>query len=187
MQQSPIEGETSPFLQIYYTYAEEEEKPPAPPLGGIPRQKVPGWVRWPIRAFYLPFVCMDALMQKAAKLVIQPPYKQIGACKKRGNCCYYILLPKKKGWMNRFQIFWNTEILGFFLRDKTPCLSEGSEVYVMGCRYLNKDGSCRHYRFRPNVCRKWPLIEYFGYPRALKGCGFEAMRRGKYTQNRQIL
>ena len=32
---------------------------------------------------------------------------------------------------------------------------------------------------RPAVCRKWPLIEYFGHPRILKGCGFQAVHREK--------
>jgi hypothetical protein len=29
------------------------------PKGGIPKQKVPGWIRWPIRALFLPFVLLD--------------------------------------------------------------------------------------------------------------------------------
>jgi len=28
---------------------------------------------------------------------------------------------------------------------------------------------------RPVVCRKWPVIEIFGQPRMLKGCGFKAI------------
>ena len=49
---------------------------------------------------------------------------------------------------------------------------EEKEVYVMGCRYLQKNKRCKHYFLRPMVCRKWPIIEYFGYPKVLKGCGF---------------
>jgi Fe-S-cluster containining protein len=75
--------------------------------------------------------------------------------------------------VGRLHTFWSTEILGFYLRDEKTYLSEGKEVRVMGCRYLQKDGSCGHYHLRPTVCRKWPLIEHFGKPRILKGCGFK--------------
>ena len=44
----------------------------------------------------------------------------------------------------------------------------------MGCRYLREDGSCSEYRLRPQVCRQWPVIEHFGYPKILKGCGFRS-------------
>ena len=37
-----------------------------------------------------------------------------------------------------------------------------------------KDGSCGQYRLRPQVCRQWPVIEHFGQPKILKGCGFSS-------------
>ena len=49
---------------------------------------------------------------------------------------------------------------------------EGKEMRVMGCRYLNREGMCDQYKLRPSICRQWPKIEHFGYPRILKGCGF---------------
>lgn len=167
----------SPKLEFLYAYAAEETKAPATPIGGIPRQRLPGWIRWPIRTLLLPFVLIDLSVQRLARLFIAPPYKKAGECKKRGNCCFYILLPVKKGLLGWIHKFWSTEVLGFYLRDKTPYILEGKEVYVMGCRHLKKDGSCGHYALRPTVCRKWPLIEYFGQPRILKGCGFKAIPR----------
>ncbi|NGX59191.1 MAG: hypothetical protein KR126chlam3_00338 [Chlamydiae bacterium] len=149
------------------------------PQGEIPRQKVPGWIRWPLRAFFLPFVLLDVIMQKFARILLPPPYVKGGKCKKRGNCCYYIMIRKPKGiWGWIFQ-FWNMQINGFYLRSKEDFEYEGHRVMVMGCRYLQKDGSCKHYQFRPMVCRKWPVIEQFGIPRILKGCGFTATLRNK--------
>jgi Fe-S-cluster containining protein len=150
---------------------------PPDPKGGIPRQTVPGWIRWPIRLLFLPFILLDLCAQKIAKLLIKPPFKQVGQCLKRGNCCHYILIPKTKGFLGWLHLFWNQEINGFYFRDRKPHTFDDKPMYVMGCRYLQKDGSCKHYGLRPAVCRKWPMIEYFGYPRVLKGCGFKAENR----------
>ncbi len=157
--------------------AGEEDKRPPEPIGGIPKQYVPGWIRWPIRVLFLPLVLLDLFTQRVARILIRTPLKQIGKCKKRGNCCYYILLAESKGIFGKLYYLWNTEILGFYRRDQQIYQSEGKRVYVMGCRYLSKEGKCMHYALRPTVCRKWPMIEYFGRPRILKGCGFTAVPR----------
>jgi hypothetical protein len=158
--------------------AEEAEEVPPEPEGGIPKQWVPAFIRWPVRALLLPLMLIDQCAQKAALLLIRTPYKREGKCLKRGNCCHYILVPEAKGILGRLFYFWNTQMLGFYRR--TPLVYESDQkkrVYAMGCRYLKKDGSCGHYTLRPAVCRKWPVIEYFGHPRIIKGCGFKAVPR----------
>jgi len=155
----------------------EEEERPKEPEGGIPRQWLPGFVRWPLRLFLLPIILIDLAAQRVARWLIPPPFKRMGKCLRRGNCCYSILLPETKGILGRVFYFWNTQVLGFYRQDGLVYESEGKRVYVMGCRYLQKDGSCKHYALRPVVCRKWPMIEYFGVPRIIKGCGFKAVLR----------
>lgn len=155
--------------------AEEAEEQPLPPLGGIPKQWVPGWFRWPICIMVLPWILFDLYLQKLATLIIRPPFRKEGDCLKRGNCCHYILIPEPKGLLGRLNFFFNTQIYGFYPRYKEPYEYDGMKVTVMGCRYLQKDGSCGNYRLRPVVCRKWPVIEIFGQPRMLKGCGFKAI------------
>lgn len=159
--------------------AGDSAEPPPLPKEGIPRQKTPAWIRWPIRVFCLPFVLLDIAMQKFARFLVPPPYIQEGKCKKRGNCCHYIMIRKPKGIWGWLFHYWNTEINGFYQRSRDDYEYEGKPVMVMGCRYLQKDGSCKHYKLRPMVCRKWPVIEHFGYPRVLKGCGFTARPRHK--------
>lgn len=155
---------------------EAEEVPPEPP-GGIPRQWVPGFIRWPVRVLLLPFILIDLAAQRVARLIVRPPFKKEGTCLKRGNCCHYILVPEAKGVLGKLFYFWNTQILGFYRRGTDVHISEGKPIYVMGCRYLKKNGACGRYFLRPSVCRKWPVIEYFGYPRIIKGCGFKAAAR----------
>ncbi len=167
---------TDSLEELLLSAGEEESIPPEPP-GGIPKQFVPSWIRWPIRVLFLPLVVLDLFAQRIARFLIRPPFKQIGTCKKRGSCCHYILIPAPKGIFGKLYYLWNTQILGFYRRDNGIYESEGHKVHVMGCRYLSKKGTCTRYALRPAVCRKWPMIEYFGYPRILKGCGFKAVYR----------
>src|SRR5690242_13771248 len=170
------------ILENLLQNAGDEDSPPQEPPGGIPKQYLPGWIRWPIRVFFLPFVMLDLGAQRLARLLVRPPFKQVGKCKKRGNCCHYILIPATKGFFGKLYYLWNTEILGFYRRDQSNYQTERKQVYVMGCRYL-KQGKCTRYALRPAVCRKWPIIEYFGYPRILKGCGFKAIHRENTAAN----
>lgn len=162
--------------------AEESTSAPKPPLGGIPKQKLSPWIRWPLRAIMLPFLYLELIAEKIAKWIIPPPFKQVGTCKRRGNCCHYILLPEVKGFFGKLITFWHTEVFGFYPRTQEPYEYEGKKINVMGCRYLNKDGSCSKHFFRPKVCRSWPVIEIFGTPRLLKGCGYQAKVKKSYAK-----
>lgn len=157
--------------------------PPPLPNGRIPRRYLPGIIRWPIKVMMLPFLWLDSFSQKVAKLIIPPPFVRAGKCKKRGNCCHYILIRKFKGPLGFLDIFWHTQVNGFFRRQKKAVDYDKGKVYVMGCRYLKKDGRCGNYLFRPSVCRTWPRIEIFGVPEVLKGCGIYPKERTSHPLN----
>jgi Fe-S-cluster containining protein len=164
-------------LQELLDKAGSSTKAPPPPKQGIPKQRVPSWIRWPLKVLFLPFILLDSSVQKLAKKIIRPPYEKAGACLKRGNCCHYLLMEKPRGVLGAIHYFWNTEINGFYLRDEEPVEAEGKQMVVLGCRYLNKDNTCQQYAFRPKICRDWPLIEHFGRPQMLKGCGYQVKKR----------
>ncbi len=172
--------------EILVRAEEAEDIPPLPP-GGIPKQWLPGFIRWPLRVISTPWILFDLYLQKLAALIIRPPYRQEGACKQRGNCCHYILIPESKGLIGKLNFFISTQIYGFYLRYQEPYEFDGDKVMVMGCRHLQKNGSCGNYRLRPAVCRKWPVISLFGQPRILKGCGFQAVPRETPKQKKSPL
>lgn len=151
------------------------EEPTGHSVQEIPKQWLPGWIRWPVRALLVPFIWLDLTSQWVARLIIRPPYKKAGKCKRRGNCCHYLLAPVPRTVMTRLFYFWFTQINGFYLRRPKPIDVDGDKMAVMGCRYLTKSGQCAHYHFRPTICRQWPLITHFGHPKILKGCGLRAV------------
>lgn len=89
------------------------------------------------------------------------------------------MIPESKGLIGKLNYFWQTQVQGFYPRFAELHEYEGKKVHVMGCRYLQKDGRCGQYHLRPMVCRKWPIIEHFGSPRVLKGCGFKPVLNKK--------
>ena len=164
----------SQLLEELLEEAGDATHQPAPPLEGIPKQWLPSWIRWTVKGVALPFVLLDLYMQKMARWMIRPPFKREGDCKRRGNCCHYVLIQYSKKLIGLLFYFWYTQVHGFYLRTKEPQYYEGKRMHVMGCRYLKKDGTCGQYRFRPLICRQWPIVEHFGYPKILKGCGYRS-------------
>ena len=118
--------------------AENNSSPPEEPMGGIPKQKLPRWIRWTLRALILPFIHLELMAERLARLIVPPPFKKVGKCKRRGNCCHYILLPESKGFLGKLLFFWYTEVYGFYSHRKEPYEYENKKVLAMGCRYLKK-------------------------------------------------
>lgn len=159
------------------TYLKEASAGVPPKKAPIPRQWLPAIIRWPVRLAILPFIWLDEACEAIARFFIRPPYKRVGHCKKRGVCCYYILLPRIRGPFGALFHFWATQVNGFYLRDKHVHYEEGRALRVYGCRYLQKDGKCGKHFVRPSICRKWPMVAHFGRPKMLRGCGFKAVAK----------
>lgn len=183
----PMKAFTRPSLDSLLQIAEEAKERPPLPENGLPKQKLPNWARLIFKSIVLPFLYIELLAEKIAKAIIRPPFTPVGKCKRRGNCCHYILFPETHGILKKLFLFWNTEVQGFFPRDGMTYEHEGKKVMAMGCRHLRENGSCSNHFFRPKVCRSWPMIKYFGYPKILKGCGYKAKLRKSYAKKHPAL
>ena len=152
-----------------------------PPVFNPPKQRLPGWIRWPLRILAFPIMILDVYGQKFAYKIFKPRYTLEGACKKRGNCCHFIHMgwPKegsKLSFATKLYVFWQTEVLGFYFRS-FDFVEDDELTRVMSCRYLSKEGTCRHYKLRPAICRDWPKTHSYRKPHVLKGCGFKPILR----------
>lgn len=157
-----------------FEYMDFDNGMPPEPKNGIPKYFLPFLVRWAVRLTFLPFIFLDQAAQYLASRIIRSPFEQTGQCKRRGFCCYYILIPMRKGdLLGKLQRFWVKEFNGFFSRDRVVKDQDNRDWEVMGCRYLKKNSSCGVHFFRPAICRSWPKIEAFHEPRLLKGCGYQ--------------
>ncbi len=53
--------------------AEEAKEVPPEPEGGIPRQWLPGLIRWPVRVFLLPVILIDLAAQRVELIYLIAP------------------------------------------------------------------------------------------------------------------
>lgn len=179
------ESKKQALLENFPLDSDELAPPQLPP--DIPPQKLPSVIRWFIKLLILPFIALDTLLQKILRIFIPPPYRKEGSCLKRGKCCHYILmdhtpLSHRFPFLEKLFKFWFTEVHGFYERGFQSINEANVVSSVFSCRYLQKDHTCKHYFFRPTVCRNWPRIEYFDRPKILKGCGYKAVVTKKYQK-----
>ena len=149
-----------------------KDKRVAPPVGGIPPQKLPAWLRLCLQCFFYPFMRLDLMAQGVLRLIIPPPYKRTGQCKMTGKCCRYLGQEKSRGFDWPFFRWWAFEVNGFYERSFEVDGPDETQMRVYSCRHLTAEGRCGNYALRPTVCRTWPRIDYFGQPSLMKGCGF---------------
>lgn len=101
-----------------------------------------------------------------------------GKCRQCGTCCqeiYMKITPRQlssKLFAN-LAIWWTAWLFDFIL------LKIDYENYylVFTCKHIRTDGRCGNYFWRPNICRNYPLVDYFDEPKMLPDCGFSARLR----------
>lgn len=124
------------------------------------------------------FVVLDLSAWRLLRRLKKPRYVLEGACQQRGACCTQILADPPSGIKKRrvlLQIFvwFHRWLHNFHLRARGP---EGELVFR--CGYLQPSGRCGIYRWRPRLCRVYPVLPFFAAPKLLPGCGYRTRLRG---------
>ena len=119
------------------------------------------------------FVLLDNFLTNTAKRLFGSRYRLAGSCKKCGSCCRQIYLTMTPAQTNSklftaVSVRWITWLFDFILIR----IDHEHNSLVFTCQHLTASGQCGNYRWRPNVCRNYPLVDYFTEPKTLPGCGF---------------
>ncbi|OGC25129.1 hypothetical protein A2291_07035 [candidate division WOR-1 bacterium RIFOXYB2_FULL_42_35] len=124
-------------------------------------------------------VLLDNFLSQIVKnYILKPRWKIEGKCKQCGICCEEILLkatPRQlssKLFMD-IAIRWISWLFDFILLR----VDYENGYLVWTCKHRCPDGKCGNYFWRPNVCRNYPLLDYFEEPKFLPDCGFRAELR----------
>ena len=110
---------------------------------------------------------------------LKPPrYALEGACQRRGDCCSQIVASPPRAMLRRPRVLalfvaMHRWAHNFHLRGRGP---DGQLIFR--CGYLQTDGKCGIYRFRPRLCRTYPVLPFFAPPKVLPGCGYRVKLRG---------
>lgn len=128
-----------------------------------------------IRRLILCFVLLDNILTNLAKKLFKTRWKRVGICQQCGNCCRLIILTMtpaqvKSKFFTDLSIRWISWLFGF----KLIRVDQENLSLIFSCRHLTPEGKCGNYFWRPNICRNYPLVDYFEEPKFLPGCGYEA-------------
>jgi len=125
------------------------------------------------------FVLLDNVLTNLTKKIFGTKWVLTGKCRQCGTCCREIYLTMTPA-QTRSELFtsvsirWISWLFDFILLR----IDHENNALVFTCRNLTPEGKCGNYFWRPNICRNYPLVDYFEEPKFLPGCGFGAKLRG---------
>ncbi len=132
-----------------------------------------------MKKIIIAFILLDNFLTNfPKKMLFRSRWVLEGECKKCGMCCreiYLKITPRQLSskLFTELAVRWTSWIFDFEL------LRIDYENYylIFICKHLRPDGTCGNYFWRPNICRNYPLVDYFDEPKTLPNCGFRARPR----------
>jgi len=123
------------------------------------------------------FIVMEVAAFKLVQKIYPPKYVLTGECYKRGDCCKAIVgdppkAVKKNDYLRGLFVGYHAVMHNFH----QVARGDNDEI-IFACGHLGDDGRCSIYRYRPLLCRNYPVMPFFERPRILPGCGFGTARR----------
>jgi len=122
------------------------------------------------------FIILDLQALKVLQKAVPPRYVVRGGCQKRGLCCTQIVgnppnFVKKSVLLKLFAVYHrvvhNFSVVGRGVDDSL----------IFRCGHLRSDGRCGIYRYRPLICRNYPVLPFYEAPPILPGCGYRVVLR----------
>jgi len=131
-----------------------------------------------IRKFFLSLALTDNIVSNLAKSPFRTKWCLEGKCNKCGKCCQEIglkidprLLSSK--FITNIIVRWISWLFDFYLIG-----IDHKRLYLFfGCKHKMPDGTCGVYKWRPSVCRNYPIIDYFEEPALFPECGYKTRLR----------
>ncbi|MDD5382085.1 MAG: YkgJ family cysteine cluster protein [Candidatus Margulisbacteria bacterium] len=129
------------------------------------------------------FVLADNFLTNLARKIFKTRWVLTGKCRQCGSCCREIYLKMTPGQLRselftKLSVRWLSWLFGF----KLIRIDRENHYLIFSCEHLTADNKCGNYFWRPNVCRNYPLVDYFKEPGFLPGCGFKAVIRGTHQR-----
>ncbi len=125
------------------------------------------------------FILLDNFLTNLPKRILfKTRWVLEGKCKQCGICCreiYLKITPRQLSsrFFTDLAIKWTSWIFDFILLR----IDYDNYYLIFTCKHRQADGRCGNYFWRANICRNYPLVDYFEEPKMLPGCGFSARLR----------
>lgn len=122
------------------------------------------------------FINLELAALKLIRVVMRPEFVIQGDCLRCGACCEHIVGDPPR-------IIKNTKLLPIYLayhrfaHKFRPTHRGPNGEIIFSCGHLQHDGRCGIYRFRPLICRNYPVIPYYNTPGLLPDCTYTVAPR----------
>ena len=122
------------------------------------------------------FINLELLALKIIHAIVQPEFVLQGDCMRCGACCEHIVGDPPK-------FIKQTRLLSIYLAYHrfahrfTPTHRGPNDEVIFTCGHLQDDGRCGIYRFRPLICRNYPVVPYYSVPGLLPDCTYTVAPR----------
>jgi hypothetical protein len=131
-----------------------------------------------LKKFFMLFVLADNFLTNSAGKIFRKNWALGGQCRQCGSCCRRIILTMTPAQMRsrlftEISVRWISWLFGFRLLE----IDRENNSLAFSCDHQTDAGKCGNYFWRANVCRNYPLVDYFKEPKFLPGCGFSAKLR----------
>ncbi len=131
-----------------------------------------------IRKLVLLIMLADNYVTNLVKKPFRTRCVLVGKCNKCGKCCQDIKLAINPRLLSNIftrelVVRWTSWVMGFHLKR----IEYDPNYLVFGCKSVRPDGTCGVYKWRPNVCRNYPLVDFFDEPALFETCGYKAKLR----------
>lgn len=122
------------------------------------------------------FILMELGSMALVRRLVPPRYVVQGSCQKRGVCCQQILGDPPGFVKHSFLL---TLWIGYhrFAHRFEPVARGPNDEVIFSCGHLQTDGRCDIYRYRPLLCRNYPVLPFYEPPKILPGCSFSVAPR----------
>lgn len=122
------------------------------------------------------FAVLEVLCLKAVRIVLPPKYEVVGECVRCGKCCTEIVSRPPR-------FIRQTKMLPVFLAfhrvmHNFSMVGEGPQgELIFRCGHLKDDGGCGIHKWRPFLCRNFPMQPWFDPPQILPYCSYQVAAR----------
>ncbi|HVN67824.1 MAG TPA: YkgJ family cysteine cluster protein [Candidatus Sulfotelmatobacter sp.] len=129
-----------------------------------------------MKRLIIALVLLDNFIMNFFRRFFPKRHTLAGRCRQCGNCCRRIILTMtpaqaKSKFFTAIVIRWISWLFDFILLE----VNREDNYLAFTCRHLTAAGKCANYGWRPNVCRNFPLVDYFTEPQFLPDCGFSSL------------
>ena len=131
-----------------------------------------------LRKAILVAIITENLLNNLCRKAFKTKWALEGKCRKCGACCREIALVVHPKILTSRSITalvsrWISWVFDFHLIR----IEYDMNYMIFGCKHIKTDGTCGNYKWRPSVCRNYPIVDYFKKPSLFDNCGYKAIKK----------